>query len=235
MLGSQASLADPKTSSSSSFERKQEIWSQINYYSPAEGFHSQGSYGTRFGLGAVAPEAKAESDDSDPEAVTGELHAPKPRIFLSHGTPWPVDLGLSLSKLDGKNALQGGAHAQWTVYEDFQMPSVALRASRSILNNYHEVKNLTTDSVELGVSYGIVRYVIVSFGVSQQWEKGSTQAREQFLSLTETQLPSWSRSRTAYSWGMNISPFTPYVQIGLEQSYWANKTQVSLAKLSFML
>ncbi|RZA10646.1 MAG: hypothetical protein EOP10_34420 [Proteobacteria bacterium] len=147
-----------------------------------------------------------------------------------------MDFGGSLSLLQGsKKAMQGGLHAQWTMFEGFQLPSIALRLSRSMLTHYQEVKSLTTDAAELGVSYGIVRYVILSASVRQQWEKGETQARGDFLSLTSSELPNWSDNKTVYSWGLNISPFTPFVQIGLEQSHWDGRTQVSLAKLSFLL
>lgn len=227
-LSSLESLAAEK---SSSFERKQEAWSQLNYYSPTEGFHSKGSYGLHLGVGAVAPTPSHESESQE----FTELEQPKPRIFISKGTAWPVDFGASFSILEAKKAMQGGLHMQWTIFEGFQLPSVAFRASRSMLSNYHEVKELTTDSAELGVSYGIIRYVILSASVSEQWEAGRTQAIGEFLSLTDTDLPAWSARRTVYSWGLNISPFTPFVQIGLEQSYWEEKTQVSLAKISFLL
>jgi hypothetical protein len=227
--GALESLAAEK---SSSFERKQETWSQLNYYSPTEGFHSKGSYGLHLGIGAVAPTPLNEGEKSEER---NELEQPKARLFISKGTPWPVDFGASFSILEGKKAMQGGLHMQWTVYEGFQMPSIAFRASRSMLSNYHELKELTTDSIELGASYGIIRYVILSLGVSQQWEKGKTQAEDEFLMLADTDLPEWSDRRTVYSWGLNISPFTPFVQIGLEQSYWNKRTQVSLAKISFLL
>ncbi|MBC7533538.1 MAG: hypothetical protein H7318_18355 [Oligoflexus sp.] len=227
-LSSLESLAAEK---SSSFERKQAAWSQLNYYSPTEGFHSKGSYGLHLGIGAIAP-IPTQKDDSQ---EFSELEQPKARIFIGKGTPWPVDFGASLSVLEGKKSMQGGVHMQWTLFEGFQMPSIALRISHSMLSNYHEVKELTTDSAEFGFSYGIIRYVILSASVSEQWEKGKTQAKDEFLTLLETDLPEWKERRTVYSWGLNISPFTPFVQIGLEQSYWDQKIQVSLAKVSFLL
>ena len=50
-----SSLPSLAAAESSSFERKQEAWSQLNYYSPTEGFHSKGSYGLHLGVGATAP------------------------------------------------------------------------------------------------------------------------------------------------------------------------------------
>lgn len=227
---SSLSLNTPET-----FAQKRSAWSQLNYYSPTEGYHSKGSFGLHLGLGALAP-ATSVADEGLSEEAREEMKETRPRFFLSKGTAWPVDFGLSFSLLQGsKKAMQGGAHVQWTVFEGFQMPSIAFRASRSVLSNYQEVKNLTTDGLELGVSYGLVRYVIVSASVKQQWENGETQARGDFFSLVDTDLPSWSETNTVYSWGLNISPFTPFVQIGLEQSYWDGDTQVSLAKLSFLL
>ena len=217
------------------FAQKRSAWSQLNYYSPTEGYHSKGSFGLHLGLGALAPNTSAPQEGLSDEARE-EIKETRPRLFLSKGTTWPIDFGLSFSILQSsKKAVQGGAHIQWTVSEGFQLPSIAFRASRSMLGNYQEVKSLTTDGLELGVSYAIVRYVIVSASVKQQWENGKTQARGDFLSLVDTDLPSWSDTKTIYSWGLNISPFTPFVQIGLEQSYWDNESQVSLGKLSFLL
>jgi hypothetical protein len=187
------------------------------------------------GIGALAPQATDRSETLS-EEERAEQKETRPRFYISKGTAWPVDFGASFSLLQGsKKAMQGGAHVQWTMFEDFQLPSVALRASRSMLTNYQEVKSLSTDALELGVSYGIIRYVIISASVRQQWEKGTTQAVGDYLSLTSSELPDWTDSKTVYSWGLNISPFTPFVQIGLEQSYWDNQTQVSIAKLSFLL
>ncbi|MBC7660394.1 MAG: hypothetical protein H7249_11900 [Chitinophagaceae bacterium] len=230
------SLPSLATAQISSFERKQEIWSQLNYYSPTEGYHSKGSYGTNFGVGALAPSGFSGANDQTVTADSkDQTDTPKPRLFLSRGTPWPVDFGGSMTMLDGKKAMQAGAHIQWTLFEGFSVPSIALRGSHSEMRNYHEVKNIATDAIELGVSYGLFRYLIVSAGVSEQWEKGETQAKDDFFSLTASDLPVWNVKRTVYSWGVNISPFTPFVQIGLEQSFWTNRTQVSLAKLSFLL
>lgn len=218
-----------------SLKQKRDSWSQLNYYSPTEGFHSQGSFGLHVGIGALAPQATDRSETLS-EEERAEQKETRPRFYISKGTAWPVDFGASFSLLQGsKKAMQGGAHVQWTMFEDFQLPSVALRASRSMLTNYQEVKSLSTDALELGVSYGIIRYVIISASVRQQWEKGTTQAVGDYLSLTSSELPDWTDSKTVYSWGLNISPFTPFVQIGLEQSYWDNQTQVSIAKLSFLL
>ena len=217
------------------FTEKRIAWSQLNYYSPTEGFHSKGSYGLHLGLGAIASTASAPSEvvsDAGRQGTNETL----PRFFLSKGTPWPIDFGLSFSLFQStKKAIQGGAHLQWTVYEDFQLPSIAFRTSRSVLSNYQEVKSLTTDAVEIGISYGFVRYVILSVSLKQQWENGETRAKGDFFTLLKKELPSWSETKTVYSWGLNISPFTPFIQIGLEQSYWDGETQVALAKLSFLI
>lgn len=217
------------------FEEKKDSWSQLNHYSPAEGFHSKGSYGLHLGIGALAPESVPNTENVSKDD-RGEMHQTRPRFYISKGTAWPVDFGASLSLIQGtKKAMQGGVHVQWTVFEGFSVPSVAFRASRSMLTNYQEVKRLTSDSLELGISYGLIRYVIVSAAVRQQWDKGDTQAEGDYLSLTAMELPSWTENRTVYSWGVNISPFTPFIQIGLEQSYWERHTQVSIAKISFLL
>lgn len=217
------------------FDQKKSSWTRLNYYSPTEGFHSKGSYGLHLGIGAISP-SSPENEELLSDEEASEMKEVKPRFFLSKGTAWPVDVGASLSLLQGsKKAMQGGAHIQLTMYEGFQMPSVALRASRSLLTNYQEIKNLTTDSIELGVSYGVIRYVILSASVRQQWEKGLTQAKGDLFALTDNELPNWTDQRTVYSWGVNISPFTPFIQIGLEQSYWDKETQLSIAKLSFLL
>lgn len=218
-----------------SLKQKRSSWSQLNYYSPTEGFHSKGSFGLHLGVGALAPQA-SEGSALLNEEDRAEQRETRPRFFISKGTAWPIDFGASLSLLQGsKKAMQGGAHVQWTVFEGFQLPSIAFRLSRSLLNNYNEVKSLSTDAAEFGVSYGIIRYVIVSAAIRQQWEKGKTQATGDYFSLTATELPDWAENKTVYSWGLNISPFTPFVQIGLEQSYWDKQTQVSIAKLSFLL
>jgi hypothetical protein len=232
-------LADEKTSlsvtSSQTFDQKKAAWSQLNHYSPTEGFYSKGSYGLHVGIGALAPMPQ-EHTETFTKSEQDELKEARPRLFLSKGTAWPIDFGGSLSLLQGSSkAMQGGIHTQWTLFEGFQLPSIAVRASRSILTHYSEVKSLTTDAIELGVSYGIIRYVIISTSIKQRWEKGKTQSSGYFLGLTSSELPSWTDSSIVFSWGINISPFTPYVQIGVEQSQWDGRTQVSLAKLSFLL
>ncbi len=232
-------LESPALAKTSSFERKQEAWSQLNCYSPSEGFHSKGSYGVHVGVGAVASKVSSSpfesaAQDAAKQELT-ELQQPTPRLFLSTGTPWPLDFGASLSLLEGPDARQGGAHAQWTLFEGFQLPSVALRMSRSLLTNFHEVKEFTTDAFEVGVSYGLIRYITMSLALSEQWERGRTQAKGELLTLSERDLPEWSSRRRVYSWGINISPFTPFIQIGLEQSYWNKQAQVAIAKISFLL
>ncbi len=239
LLSTPCLLAEENTSLTSTaaltFSEKQRSWSRLNYYSPTEGYHSKGSYGLHVGLGALSPGAP-DKDAPISESARRDMGATRPRFYLSKGTPWPLDFGLSYSYFqDESRARQGGAHIQWTIYEGFQMPSIALRGSRSVLTHYQELERLSSDSVELGISYGLIRYVVVSVAARQEWEKGKTAAREDFLLLTSEDLPSWTSNKTKFSWGMTISPFTPFVQIGFEQSYWDRQTQLSLAKLSFLL
>lgn len=211
-------------------------WTRLNQYSPIDAFQSKGSYGWHVGIGGLSSN---ETDSEDEEKlVTAEREREKtvPRVFLNRGTAWPVDIGLAASYFQKTSATQWGGHLQWTIFESFQLPSVALRYSHINLSKMEELERLATDTLQIGLSYGFLRYITLSVNAGIQQEKGRTRPFESSeLTLTQEETKAWTTKRTIYGWGVNLVPFTPFIQLGFEQVYWDGSAQTSMGKVSFLL
>jgi hypothetical protein len=212
-------------------EASKDRWTKVNQYSPLEGYYSQGSFGWHLGMGAISV-----ADYSHRDAALEEKDTVVPRLFINKGTAWPVDLGLAASYLEQSKSWQYGGHIQWTIFEGFQIPSLAVRYSRSNLSKTDELEGLDTDALTLGTSYGFLRYLSVSVAYGIQQERGSLRKDPDALSLLENvRETDWKEQRRVHSWGISIMPLTPFFRLSFEQIYWENSLQTSFGKLSYML
>lgn len=209
-------------------------WTRLNQYSPIDAYQSKGSYGWHLGVGGVS--VNEEKEEGQPELSDDEKESTVPRVFINRGTPWPIDFGFATSYMQKSSATQIGGHLQWTIFESFQMPSIAIRYSHINLSQMKQLERLNTDTLQLGVSYGLFSYITLSVNAGIQQEKGNTQRFEgEGFTLTQDETEEWKVKRTIYGWGVNLVPLTPVIQLGFEQVYWDGDVQTSMGKVSFFL
>lgn len=208
-------------------------WSKINQYSPVENFESQGSYGWRVGLGFWQPSSR-QQDQNDASLNTERI----PRLQINKGTAWPLDFGLSLSHLgfiksqSDASAWQLGGHLQWTLWEAFQKPSLALRCSRIESLGVENFTRLRTDTIQLGSSYALMRYVSLSVALGQQWESVHHNPTELALLAGSGHE---ERKNFILSWGARIQLFSPFMALSFEQVRIESDQFVQHAKISLQL
>lgn len=209
-------------------------WSKINQYSPVENFESQGSYGWRLGLGLWQPSTGLDPYQTSPLQAS--------QVHVSKGTPWPLDFGLTASRIDlpaasassnPSTAWQFGGHLQWTIWEAFQRPSIAVRVSRMETNERDSFRLLRSDTVQIGSSFALFKYLSLSLALGQQWETLSRNAGQ--LSLLPGLKAEEHEKRLILSWGARLQLFSPFWALSAEQIHFEKGEYVRNIKLSVLL
>ncbi len=105
----------------------------INRYSPLEGAYSHGSIGATLGLG-IQNHAEIKTNTLQHHHLYIDQSQPAQKLstkkmYFIKGSTLPVDFGFSLGSTQDDQISMAGAHAQWSVFEGFRMPALALRGS----------------------------------------------------------------------------------------------------------
>ncbi len=217
-----------------------EGWLKINQYSPVEGFESHGSFGWHVGLGIVQSNALSQvSSPLESKAEPTPTSAPQqvPRIFLTRGTNWPLDYGISLARINEKSAKQVGGHLQWTLFEGFQKPAVAVRISHMQLAGLPGLKTLQTDSAILGLSYGFLRYFSFALGMGQQRHRLDIRPLEEnnLFGLRAGSRETIEETESVWTLCFKMNLLSPFASFAVERVYTHPRESTTLAKLSYML
>lgn len=211
----------------------------INHYSPLEAAYSHGANGFSFGLGYTANPVKQnvainELSSHLPEA---SLAGPLMTAYLVKGFDAPIDVGITASQISGSRFERIGAHAQWTVFEGFRMPSLALRGSYSRMSRAFQA-----DSANVNISaladVSFLRYFTAYLGVGESFHRfkihtfGGQKAVDSTLSLIETAQKGieWQERSMFYGFAVKLIP--PFVTATVEtQSYGQGENRL-VAKIS---
>jgi hypothetical protein len=155
-----------------------EFLTRANHYSPLEHAGSHGTLGVGIGAGMASYEtpagdlvmqehwrqtgASVASNQRDSSRVNmGQIH-------VSKGLPYSLDVGGGFARDSRSNAEFVSGYVQWTGYEAFAMPALALRGQYSRLMGL-----ATTDAsaveASVVVSYGFLRLFTVygNYGVGR--------------------------------------------------------------------
>ncbi len=228
-----AGWAVPLTAQQAHYDER---WTEINQYSPVETFQSRGSLGWHLGAGVIQ-RARSDADQkSTVDSQTSTVPQRIPRFYLSKGTPWPLDFGLSLAQVgEGDMAWQYGGHVQWTLFESFKLPTLALRASRIETAGLQSVTRLRTDSVQLGSSFAVLRYITLSAAYGLQWQSWESYNAQAGLALDDRPSEEVYEKAFFFSWGLKAQLFSPFVSIGYEQTQVSEKQRLDHLQLAILL
>lgn len=147
-----------------------EFLTRINHYSPLEHAGSHGTLGVGLGAGVasyVAPESRALIKDHwrQPGVAASANEASSARmttaqIHVHKGLPLSLDVGGGIARDTRTDAKFISGYLQWTAYEAFARPALAMRGQYSRLMTL-----ATTDASALEVtalaSYGFLRLFTV--------------------------------------------------------------------------
>jgi hypothetical protein len=211
-----------------------EGWLKINQYSPVEGFESHGSYGWHLGVGVIQTAGAQDKTENLPgRAAPTQV----PRLFLTHGTSWPLDFGVSFARLGEDKGRQIGAHLQWTLFEGFQKPALAIRVSRMQADGLRGLELLQTDSAILGMSYGFLRYFNFAFGMGQQRHRLDIRPMDEnnAFGLSAGWREQIEKTESIWTLCLKMNLFTPFASLGIERIHTHPRQALTVAKLSYML
>lgn len=220
-----------------------------NAYSPIEGAGSHGSIGVGLGIGISehkSPENSVLLNDqlrsSNDFRSNTETSTPPtvmiPRAYFHKGLPIPLDFGLSIGKIPDTEATTAGGYAQWTMFEKFALPALAIRGKYSRIMGLPSTE-FSTLTGEVVASYGFLRILnaYANYGVNSHNASIRTSGETgTSLALTtqpgETLARSWNDSSHAIGLQAQLVPQLVIVsaerRIVSSQQSWLAKISVGL-------
>ncbi len=207
--------------------------SHLTRGSALEGAGSHGSFGTHLGGGTSAhllPEKRELLSSLFGDKNTQESMS-TPRLWLTKGLPLPIDLGMALAYAEG--AFGASAYGQWTVFEGFRRPALALRVAEGRL---YGAKNVSLESTtsEAILSFGFLKLLTAytNFGMAHH--------RGEVMQPLELALTGDTPGETKKSWqeivrraGLQIG--SPLMSLTGETTIYPGNLRDYAAKISILL
>ena len=211
----------------------------INHYSPLEAAYSHGAAGFSFGLGYSPNPITKElvSNDLSREISDDSLNKPMITAYLVKGFDIPIDIGITASQIPGSRFEKLGAHAQWTVFEGFKLPSFALRGSYSRMSRAFQADAANVNISTL-IDYSFLRYFTAYLGTGNSFHRfkmhgqyrGMTSAR--FLSLADSAKQGLEWEERSSFYGLAVKVLPPFVTATVETQVYGRSEDRIVAKLS---
>jgi hypothetical protein len=195
---------------------------QTSRYTAVEGAGSYGSMGTAISVGASRHESPTrtqlgneelkESDAKDGDPVE------MPKIWFIKGFAWPINLGLAAGYNKDTDLSYAAGHLQWTLFEGFQLPAIAIRADHSKLYGTRS-SQVARSGISTVVSYGFLRYfeVFGSYGINKtqtsvEIQRTAGESSVYILAKGENQRRYEKEFQsTTQSYGLKVTLLPPFV------------------------
>ncbi len=209
--------------------------SHLTRGSALEGAGSHGSFGTTLGGGSSAhllPERRELLPSLFGDKAE-ETSMSTPRLWLTKGLPIPVDLGVTLAYADG--AVGASAYGQWTVFEGFRRPALALRIAEGKLFGAEDIALNSTTS-EAIISFGLLKFLTVYGNLGIARHRGEVAvANSPNLALIADENTATNKvwQETIRRAGLQVG--TPLFALTAETTLYDNQIRDYAAKIAFML
>ena len=219
---------------------------RVARFSPLEHAGSHGTIGVSLGLGVSVHESANDQDvmrahwrrsgssERSNQNPSGAIYIP--RAYFHKGLPWSIDLGVSYGQDPVSQAVLSAGYAQWTFFEGFALPALALRAGVSRLMGL-----ATTDSsvlsTDLVASYGFLRFVTVYGALGRGRYQTRVHSGDSYgttLALSENEDGHAERvsSRLSRSLGIQFQILPPFWTAAIESSQTGSGPTSFLGKIS---
>ena len=232
-------LATPtKALADNGFEGFQHFAGTLNHVSTVEGAESHGALGLKLGLGetvATLPGEEGLAKENFYENADGaDAAVVMPTVMIVKGLSVPIDVALVTAFRDNRRVSQVAVVGQWTVFERFTLPAVALRVGLSRFYGlaFAEIESAATDLV---ASYGVkvfTLYGTYGLGFHRATLHASPHGQAAFLAAGSTgeELKS-ACGETTYGGGLRVTLFPPFLSLSFEARQGEGDTSLFAVKV----
>jgi hypothetical protein len=219
---------------------------RVTHFSPLEHAGSHGTIGIGLGVGVSVHEVTADGDvmrahwrrPSDTEASNQNRSAKiyLPRAYFHKGLPSSFDLGLSYGQDPVSQAALVSGYGQWTIFEGFALPSLAVRGAVTRLMGL-AATDATVLAADLVASYGFLRVVTLYGALGQgryqtRVHSGDSYGTSLALSVNEDSDVERVSTKFSRSMGVQLQILPPFWTLALESSQTGSGPTSFLGKIS---
>lgn len=192
-----------------------------NRVTPMEGAGAHGTAGWRLGVGITdvpMSDASIKLMHDELKSSFEPARVPIPKVWMTKGLFYPLDFGLEAASSITLPYGHLGGYAQWTLFEEFRLPAIAVRTSFEYLYGAKDL-DLRTRSIGMTTSWGyafLMAYCDLSLHdheahlVDQLARRDSYGIWEPGPGKTQV---SWKE--TTLDAGINVQIAPPFWQIGV--------------------
>jgi hypothetical protein len=156
-----------------------------------------------------------------------------PRLWLTKGLPLPIDLGLAIAYANG--TFGSSVYSQWTVFEGFRRPALAIRVAEGRLYGARGI-NLGSTTTEAILSYGVQKFLTAyaNFGMARHRGHVSL-ANNSELGLLSTQGDEHTEvwQETVRRAGLQLG--SPFFTLTAETTLYPDNIRDYAAKIAILL
>lgn len=213
--------------------------SAVSRYSPLEGAYSHGSIGATFGVGVENHsniEANAlQRHHLHMEETEANQNVSSPKIYFTKGSFLPVDFGFSIGATQDDHISMAGAHAQWSIFEGFRLPAVAVRASYNQLFGMKDAEMQSTRG-DLVISTNIWSFFTIygTTGIQRNNVTLNSASYFQYGLTTAPENRDYSKSwiSKSHAIGLRALVIAPFLAATAEMQFDSNNGQSLAGKVS---
>ena len=152
----------------------------VNSASPIEGAGSHGTTGFTLGVGVNAPSIDGENAHVQRQTTDKYIQPSGDRLYLTKlyftkGLFSPVDVGINFGTAQGSVVQQVGGYLQWTIFEAFRMPALALRATIARLSGLQDTSFSSAGATAVA-SWGFLGILTAYGSYGMNWNEAETRA-----------------------------------------------------------
>jgi len=197
---------------------------QLSRYTAVDGANSYGSMGATIGLGMSDHSHNAKdrflTDDSQ---GTDQSKMRLPKFWMIKGLSVPINFGFIGGYDSNTGIYYAGGHIQWSVFEHFQLPSIAIRGDHSEVFGVQETK-IQQSSLKLVSSYGFLRYFEIFGSIGQTQNSVSTKINKiqnntpiySFIQNEADQEFRFESQGRAQGYGLKVVVLPPFLAMSAE-------------------
>jgi hypothetical protein len=211
----------------------------VNTPTPLETAACHGQTGFTIGVGALQVPPDAQVSESLLNNAYGPSINPHrglllPNIWVTKGIFWPLDIGLNFGYVDDLDLQKIGGYVQWSIYQEFLRPALALRIDHSQLSAKDLYK--TETSALSGIfswGYGPIS-LVASGGLVVAKSALASEGISEFglLEMDESKLQKETRPERRFSYGVQLQVPGSLLLLAAENILTGPKGRIVAAKIS---
>jgi hypothetical protein len=211
----------------------------MNSTSPLESAGSHGTSGYSIGIGQIRVVSRVEG--SIPQTLDESEKADSltdwslPSVWVTKGLIWPFDIGATYGHDAATAVTRMGGYLQWSVYQEFRLPALAIRAERNILD-LQEIAKVESSVISAITSWGYGPITVSAAAAGERIKLSNLTQENTSTDVAKIDHPpteSLLQPRARYSIGAIVRIPSTLITVAAESAFIDPQARTYAAKVAY--